>query len=184
LSAPSTIAAFPSGYQIFQGSGLDRALLVKFMQRTYAEIEPAGAYSHLATTVDQYFSQETPLWWVKANRSGDDEYPDHLNHLIACLWLGTAIDQMSGDRHAHIFLLYVAPAHRRKGIGASLMHQAEQWALAQGDRKIGLQVFQANQPAILLYKRLGYEVQSLGMVKSLSRIETDPGREVNPPYIN
>ncbi|PZV10871.1 MAG: GNAT family N-acetyltransferase [Leptolyngbya sp.] len=141
------------------------------MQCTYAEIEPTGTYSHLAVTVDQYFSQKTPLWWVKRSGKRSDERPDLWNYPIACLWLGTAIDQVSGDRHAHIFLLYVAPAHRRQGIGAALIHQAEQWALAQGDRKIGLQVFQSNQPAITLYKRLGYEIQSLGMVKPLSRSE-------------
>ncbi|MEX0270202.1 GNAT family N-acetyltransferase [Leptolyngbyaceae cyanobacterium UHCC 1019] len=172
MSALSSIATFPPDYQLFQGSGLHRALLVKFMQRTYAEIDSIGAYSHLAATVDQYFSQETPLWWVKSNRdrnhNRDDELQDSLNPPIACLWVGTAIDQVSGDRHAHIFLLYVAPAHRRQGIGTALMHHAEQWAIARGDRKIGLQVFQSNQPAILLYNRLGYEVQSLGMVKSLS----------------
>ena len=143
------------------------------MQCTYAEIEATGTSSHLATTVDQYFSQETPLWWVKSNRdrthNRNDELPSFLNHPIACLWVGTAIDQVSGDRHAHIFLLYVMPAHRRQGIGVALMHQAEQWAIARGDRKIGLQVFQVNQPAIHLYNRLGYEVQSLGMVKPLSR---------------
>lgn len=153
------------------------------MQCTYAEFEPTGTYSHLATTVDQYFSQETPLWWVKLNRTSDDECPDILNHPIACLWVGTAIDQMSGDRHAQIFLLYVAPAHRRQGIGAALMHQAEQWSLARGDRKIGLQVFQSNQPAVTLYNRLGYEVQSLGMVKPLSRSETmkdGKGRNMKP----
>ncbi|MBM0743917.1 GNAT family N-acetyltransferase [Phormidium sp. CLA17] len=158
---------FPPGYQLSQGSGLDRALLVKFMQCTYAEIESTGTYGHLAATVDQYFSQETPLWWVRLSSNGDDVQA-FLNHPIACLWLGTAIDQVSGDRHAHIFLLYVSPIYRRQGIGLALMYQAEQWALARGDRKIGLQVFQSNQPAVTLYKRLGYEVQSLGMAKSLS----------------
>ncbi len=141
------------------------------MQCTYAEFEPAGTYAHLAATVDQYFSQETPLWLVKSSRNSSDECLDFLNYPIACLWLGTAIDQVSGDRHAHIFLLYVAPEHRRRGIGAALMDQAEQWATARGDRKIGLQVFQSNQAAITLYQRLGYEIQSLGMVKLLMRGE-------------
>lgn len=153
------------------------------MQCTYAELEPNVTYAHLAATVDQYFSQETPLWWVKSNRNSDDESPDILNHPIACLWVGTAIDQVSGERHAQIFLLYVAPAHRRQGIGAALMQQAEQWAIARGDRKMGLQVFQSNQPAVTLYKRLGYEVQSLGMMKPLSRsenIKDGKGGDMNP----
>lgn len=148
------------------------------MQRTYAELEPNDTYAHLADTVDQYFSQETPLWLVKSSpNSGDDQCLDFLNYPIACLWLGTAIDQVSGDRHAHIFLLYVAPDHRRRGIGAALMNQAEQWATIRGDRKIGLQVFQSNQAAITLYQGLGYEIQSLGMVKRLVKGEDAEDRK-------
>ncbi|WP_254721745.1 GNAT family N-acetyltransferase [Kovacikia minuta] len=127
----------PSGYRLLQGSGLDRPLLVKFMQRTYREMEPRGDYAHLAQTVEQYFSRETPLWWVE--RSDTKTVPDLLPRLldktsppIACLWLGTAIDQIRGDRHTHIFLLYVAPEHRRQGIGSALMHHAETWAKRKG----------------------------------------------------
>lgn len=151
------------------------------MQRTYAELEPNGTYAHLAATVDQYFSQETPLWLVKSSPNSSDERLDFLNYPIACLWLGTAIDQVNGDRQAHIFLLYVAPEHRRRGIGAALMAQAEQWATVRGDRKIGLQVFQSNQTAITLYQRLGYEIQSLGMVKLLIRGE-DAEERKQPPH--
>ncbi|MGI2905372.1 hypothetical protein AABK37_18840, partial [Hassallia sp. VBCCA 56010] len=52
------------GYNIRRGSTLDRALLVKFMQRTYQDMFPGEDFSHLARTVEQYFSSETPLWWV------------------------------------------------------------------------------------------------------------------------
>ncbi len=47
------------------------------------------------------------------------------------------------------------------------MHQAEDWAMARGDRQIGLQVFQSNQPALNLYHRLGYQTQSFWMIKPL-----------------
>jgi ribosomal protein S18 acetylase RimI-like enzyme len=87
---------------------------------------------------------------------------------VACLWVGNAIDQVSGDRHAHIFLLYVVPEHRRQGIGKALMQYVEKWAIARGDRQIGLQVFQSNQPALNLYNQLGYQTQSLWMLKELS----------------
>jgi ribosomal protein S18 acetylase RimI-like enzyme len=86
---------------------------------------------------------------------------------VACLWLGNTVDQVKGDRHAHIFLLYVIPEHRRKGIGSALMRHAEDWARARGDRQIGLQVFQSNQAARSLYHQLGYQTQSFWMLKSL-----------------
>ena len=86
---------------------------------------------------------------------------------VACLWVGNAVDQLTNDRHAHIFLLYVKPEHRRRGIGTALMRYVENWAITRGDRQIGLQVFQSNTAAINLYHQLGYQTQSLWMVKPL-----------------
>lgn len=152
------------GYWIQVGSKLDRALLVKFMQRTYQELLPDQDFAHLAQTVEQYFSNQTPLWWVELeNSSGIGQAVQR----VACLWLGNAVDQVSGDRHTHIFLLYVDPDHRHQGIGSALMHRAETWAKARGDRQIGLQVFQSNQPALTFYQSLGYQAQAFWMVKPL-----------------
>ncbi|NJM72353.1 MAG: GNAT family N-acetyltransferase [Scytonema sp. RU_4_4] len=190
------------GYKIRRGSTLDRALLVKFMQRTYQETFPQQDFSHLARTVEQYFSRETPLWWVdflgvevedkgqggqgargtrgkedKAIQNSKLEVSSSSPHLpispspIACLWVGNAIDQIQGDRHAHIFLLYVAPEHRRQGIGTALMRYVEDWARARGDRQIALQVFKTNTAALNLYNQLDYQTQSLWMVKSLDVTE-------------
>ncbi len=162
----------PSDYSLRQGSGLDRALLVKFMQRTYQEVEATDSHAHLAQTVEQYLSRETPLWWVEqqpSDRLGAASWSGSVRSqaAIACLWIGTAIDQVHGDRHAHIFLLYVLPDHRRRGIGRALMHHAEAWAKERGDRQIGLQVFKTSQAALNLYQNLGFQTQSLWMVKPL-----------------
>lgn len=89
------------------------------------------------------------------------------NDRIACLWLGNSVDQVNGERHAHVFLLYVMPEHRRRGIGSALMHHAEAWARNRGDRQIGLQVFTQNQLALELYRRRGYQPLSLWMLKNL-----------------
>lgn len=167
--------SLPAGYAIRQGSTLQRALLLKFLQITYSEIAPGGDQSHLAETVDQYFSNETPLWWMHQVVSEELTGLPSLSAsqskttAIGCLWLGTAIAQSTGDRHTHVFLLYVAPAHRRRGLGSALMQHAEAWAKQRGDRQISLQVFTANQPALNLYRSLGYETESLWMVKELRR---------------
>lgn len=150
------------GYNIRRGSTLERSLLVKFMQRTYQERFPQQDFAHLARTVEQYLSKDTPLWWVDVEEAGETR------SRVACLWVGNAIDQVRGDRHAHIFLLYVVPEHRRKGIGKALMQYVENWAIARGDKQIGLQVFESNQPALNLYNQMGYHTQSLWMLKELS----------------
>ena len=144
------------GYKVRVGSRLDRALLVKFMQKTYQELAPKQDFSHLALTVEQYLSRETPLWWVNDRNSP-----------VACLWAGNAIDQITGDRIAHIFLLYVAPEHRRRGIATALIGVVETWAIGKGLGAVELQVFQTNSSALNLYNHLGYQTQSLSMVKPL-----------------
>ena len=151
-------------YTVRSGSTLDRALLVKFMQRTYQDMFPQQDFSHLSQTVEQYLSKETPLWWVEHLPQKKGIVP---TRPIAGLWMGNAIDQMTGLRHAHIFLLYVVPEHRRKGVGTALMQYAENWAKQRGDIQIALQVFQTNTPALNLYNHLGYQTKSLWMVKSL-----------------
>ncbi|MBW4684392.1 MAG: GNAT family N-acetyltransferase [Komarekiella atlantica HA4396-MV6] len=160
------------GYDIRRGSILDRSLLVKFMQRTYLDMFPNQDFAHLEQTVKQYFSGDTPLWWVEEDGGAGEQKNRNFSSAptlpIACLWVGNAIDQVRGDRHAHIFILYVVPEYRRQGIGTALMRYVENWAAQRGDHQIGLQVFQSNTPALNLYNQLGYQTQSLWMIKFLS----------------
>jgi GNAT superfamily N-acetyltransferase len=148
-------------YQLMTGTAIDRALLWKFLRVTYQELYPQQAdYSHLETTVDRYLSIDTPLWFVTTTE------PDR-SVKVACLWLGMAIDQISGIRHPNIFLVYVDPAHRRQGIGRALMEHVATWAKTQGYTQIGLQVFTTNQPAIDLYHQLGYQSASVSMIREI-----------------
>jgi ribosomal protein S18 acetylase RimI-like enzyme len=138
------------------------------MKRTYQDIFPNQDFSHLSQTVEQYLSNDTPLWWVDfVGEQREDIYP----FPIACLWMGNAIDQITGLRHAHLFLLYVVPEYRRQGVGKALMQYGETWAKARGDKQIGLQVFANNTPALNLYEQLGFQTQSLWMVKKLNSEE-------------
>lgn len=158
------MTVLPEGYRLRQGSSKDRALLVKFMNETYQELFPKQqSLSHLAETVKKYFSLQTPLWLVELIPEIEKSSTP-----VACLWVGNAVDQVTGTHYSHIFLLYVASAHRYKGIATALLHQAQNWAKARGDRQIGLQVFLSNQPALNLYHSLGFEPQSLSMIKPLS----------------
>ncbi len=153
----------PEGYNFRKGEAKDRALLVKFLRHTYKELFPdQPSFVHLIKTVDDYFSLETPLWWVEKEIN-----PDHRKTQIACVWMGNAIDQVTGDRYSHIFSLYVMPEYRHQGIGKALMNQAISYAKNRGDQKIGLQVFSHNQQALKMYNSLGFETQSYLMFKNL-----------------
>jgi ribosomal protein S18 acetylase RimI-like enzyme len=149
------MSALPTGYRLRLGSGKDRYLLLDFFHRTYRELLPEQSERfHLAETVRQYFSDDTPFWIVE--REGK---------AIACLWMGNAIDQSSGERYGHIFLLYVALECRRQGIATALIERAREWAGGRGQKQIGLQVFTSNQNAISLYRKLGFETRSLLMIE-------------------
>ena len=77
---------------------------------------------------------------------------------------------------AHIFLLFVLPKYRKQGIGTNLISVAENWAKARGDRQIGLQVFTKNKPALNLYHHLGFQTQSISMIKPLFKIPKPPAQ--------
>ncbi|WP_035985218.1 GNAT family N-acetyltransferase [Leptolyngbya sp. KIOST-1] len=149
------------GYRLRVGSTLDRATVVKFMERTYRELDPHQSVGHLADTVDRYLSRNTPLWWI------DEARADHTAGPVAGLWLGQATDQRSGTLHPYVLLLYVTRDHRRRGIATALLEVAEAWAQQQGHRQISLQVFSHNQAAQALYTRLGYQSEAVLMKKEL-----------------
>jgi ribosomal protein S18 acetylase RimI-like enzyme len=150
-----------SKYKLLIGDSRDQAVLLRFLQITYTELYPQQqSYSHLASTVDRYLSNETPLWFVTVAQG-------EMAVKIACLWMGMAIDQITGIRHPNIFLVYVDPGYRRQGVGAALMQEAEVWAKSQGYTQISLQVFTTNQAAIDMYDSLGYEARSLSMFRQL-----------------
>ncbi|WOD39378.1 GNAT family N-acetyltransferase [Nodosilinea sp. E11] len=148
------------GYRLRVGSSRDRATVVKFMERTYRELNPQQPVGHLADTVDRFLSRDTPLWWI------DEAGADPAAGPVAGLWLGQATDQRTGMLHPYALLLYVVPAHRRRGLATALLAVAHQWAQQQGHKQISLQVFSDNQAAQALYKSLGYYSEAILLKKT------------------
>lgn len=153
----ASLNPLPTGYRIETGLASERSLLLQWLKLTYSELFGLHSFDHLEELVQQYWSRRTPVWWVLS--------PD--GTVVACLWLGNAVDQISGSSFAHIFLLRVAPAHRRLGIGTALLQKAQDWAQARGDRQIGIQVFADNQAAVALYQKFSFKIQSFSMIKSI-----------------
>ncbi|TVP68605.1 MAG: GNAT family N-acetyltransferase [Leptolyngbya sp. LCM1.Bin17] len=152
-----------TGYRLRQGSPLDRATLVIFMQRHYIELDAEQSLGPMAATVDRYLSRDTPLWWVEA----DEPDASGQSNPVGGLWLGQATDQRTGVKHPYVLLLYVAPLHRRRGVATALMQVAHQWAKDQGYGQVSLQVFSHNQAAQALYQKLGYQPEAILMKRQL-----------------
>jgi ribosomal protein S18 acetylase RimI-like enzyme len=57
---------------------------------------------------------------------------------------------------AHVAQLAIDPAHRRKGLGRQLVTAAGVGAAAQGAKRLTLMVSEANEPALTLYRSLGF----------------------------
>lgn len=57
---------------------------------------------------------------------------------------------------AELISLWVAPAVRGQGVGDALVTAVAAWAKTQGASRLLLDVRSANQPAIALYRRLGF----------------------------
>lgn len=72
-----------------------------------------------------------------------------------------AVEFVPWNRRAVLWHLYVAPAHRRKGLGAQLLGQAERFARSVGARCLWLETQNVNVPAIRFYLRSGFHLCGL-----------------------
>lgn len=74
---------------------------------------------------------------------------------IAC---GMAVGRLERDdaRRADLEAMWVAPRHRRRGIGRALVDAVLTWARTRGVRGVRLMVTCDNEPAIGLYRGLGF----------------------------
>ena len=83
-------------------------------------------------------------WFVEETPSGE--------------FVGTAVGFLDPDaRLAYLGGMWVAPEHRRLGIGRTLIEHVEFWARERGATRIELEVNAATLAAVRLYESCGYE---------------------------
>jgi RimJ/RimL family protein N-acetyltransferase len=75
-------------------------------------------------------------------------------------------------RHRCDFTMAVVSEHQRKGVGACLLRSMENWAVANGMRRIELTVMSYNLGAIALYERAGFV--SEGVKRGAIRVDNVP----------
>jgi len=74
-------------------------------------------------------------------------------------------------RYAVVDSLAVRQEHRRSGVGRALMERAHAWARTKGATSIELNVYAFNRVAERFYRKLGYEILSRRMSRSLDPAE-------------
>jgi ribosomal protein S18 acetylase RimI-like enzyme len=84
--------------------------------------------------------------------------------------VGTAIFGIRRDKrrpYGYIWEIVIDPPHRRQGYAAQTMRLLEAHSRSLGLERIGLNVFGHNGAAIALYRKLGYEPESMILRKDL-----------------
>lgn len=86
---------------------------------------------------------------------------------IGFIHLETTPEFFTGEPQGYVANLAVAEAGEGRGIGRALMAAAEAWAKDRGMRHLALYVFAQNSRARAFYARLGFEEDSLKLIKPL-----------------
>src|SRR5215207_541912 len=86
---------------------------------------------------------------------------------VGVLYLETATDYFTQERHGHISILIVSELGEGHGVGRALLQAAEAWGAERGHRFLTLNVFGGNARARLLYERAGYAVDTVRYAKAL-----------------
>jgi ribosomal protein S18 acetylase RimI-like enzyme len=72
----------------------------------------------------------------------------------------------------YLVAMWVAPSHRRRGLGLELVDRIVDWTRAQGASRVRLEVNERLEPAVGLYERAGF--RRTGARRPLP---TDPGHD-------
>lgn len=122
-------------------------------------IEPARAKDAvlLAAMARQYVEEGLRPGWSAARIGWHVREADSvvLTARSALAIAGFAVMRYADDS-AHLNLLAVAPAHRRRGIARGLVQWLEETALTAGTFRIGLELRAGNEVARAFYRALGY----------------------------
>jgi RimJ/RimL family protein N-acetyltransferase len=127
------------------------------------------ADAHALATLGRAVASEDQLW-LTYGRSASDERRNiksvrrdpnaavFVAETPAGLVGRLSISRDSGPQSHHVaeLGLMVAESDRRRGIGTALIEEAVKWARASGIAKLELHVFPHNEPAIALYRKLGF----------------------------
>jgi ribosomal protein S18 acetylase RimI-like enzyme len=103
-------------------------------------------------------SQRSNEDWIKlasAWTSGQSVFYIAMDEAIPCGMIAGKFDEIA-PRRAWVLSMWVAPAHRRSGLGARLMDEVERWAKGLAVRELYLHVTSNNSSAQNFYEKCGF----------------------------
>ncbi|MDI9601780.1 MAG: GNAT family N-acetyltransferase [Acidobacteriota bacterium] len=154
---------------------LDGEAVLALQQETYCANFPGFQYG---IEFEREFSRQIR----HAERPDREElFVAEMNgQVVGFLWMGTLLAEFSPEPvQAIVKNVSVAPERRRQGIGRLLIQHGESWAMAQGARRVRLQVTVSNSAAVALYHDLGYSVDRYEMTKPLGSVSESGGLTPN-----
>ena len=125
------------------------------------------------------FEREVPFA-VEDPESWDDEWKDTRDDIATGGVfvaedddgpLGVARIEANERGRSHVQLVYVVERGRRQGVAKALMRECVAHAREQGARFVSLDVLTANERAVAVWQRLGFEVYAQFMAQPVDRLE-------------
>ena len=157
----------------------------KVLLRSARPADAARVIAYTRVVLSESHGMVTQAHEFNTSVGEEQEYiKSHLNHGGRLFLLAEHQRELAGalhfsnggrERNQHVGSLgiSVGAAWRRRGIGEALMRALIDWARANPlIEKLGLAVFADNQPAIELYRKLGFEIEG----RRLREYKLGPGR--------
>jgi GNAT superfamily N-acetyltransferase len=107
----------------------------------------------------------------------DRAAPDERRASFVCEQDGGLVGTATGfldpdDGETYLVAMWVAPSHRRRGLGIELVERVCQWAASRGAARVTLEVNERLEPAVRLYARAGFRPTG-----GRRPLPTDPGHD-------
>ena len=77
--------------------------------------------------------------------------------------VGYCVCTVTAGGDGEVDSLFVAPAHRRRGVGRQLMSRAMDWLGMRSPQSIAVEVMACNEDALRLYRHYGFHARTVRM---------------------
>ncbi|MDQ7825480.1 MAG: GNAT family N-acetyltransferase [Candidatus Eremiobacteraeota bacterium] len=127
---------------------IDHAPLRRFSRRRLSDGEMKDIRARDLEGIEELLKKENARIYRAADRAG--KLAGFIIVMLACE------HQMTGEFQAEINDLFVIPEFRRQGVGALLLHKAEQFTRSKGLKYVSVEAISENIPAVSFFQKHGF----------------------------